>query len=99
MNNNQAIIEFLAMSGILPLAVFVLLIMGGIGLVLLFVFAVSKTKTDSKSRQDDTEYKKLETYYDPRLPERSCPNCSGRIKKGRVLCDSCGKLDNSLVSI
>ncbi|APP04942.1 MULTISPECIES: hypothetical protein [Vibrio harveyi group] len=98
MDKNQGIIEFLAMSGILPLAVFVLLILGGIAFVLLVIFVVSKSKTDSKSRQDDNEFQKLETYYDPRLPERSCPNCSSSIRKGKVVCGSCGKLDSSVIS-
>ncbi len=99
MDKNQGIIEFLAMSGILPLAVFFLMILGGIALVLLVIFAVSKSKTDSKARQDDNEFQKLETYYDPRLPERTCPNCSNSIRKGKVVCGSCGKLDSSVLSI
>ncbi|EHG1305002.1 hypothetical protein J4M96_004256 [Vibrio parahaemolyticus] len=98
MDKSQGIIEFLAMSGILPLAVLVLMILVGIGFVLLVIFAVSKSKTDSKARQDDSEFQKLETYYDPKLPEHSCPNCSSSIKKGKIVCGSCGKLDSSVIS-
>lgn len=98
MDKNQGIIEFLAMSGILQLAVLILMILSGLGFVFLAVFAVSKSKTGRKSKQDDNELKKFQTYYDPMLPEHSCPNCSSNIKKGKIVCGNCGELDSSVIS-
>ncbi|GHX30311.1 hypothetical protein VCSRO107_3594 [Vibrio cholerae] len=96
MTKNQGIIEFLAMSGILSLAIFLVIILAGMGFLLLAVFSMSKNKPASCAQQDDSECKKLSTYYDPRLPQRSCPNCSGNISKGKVVCSACGELDSPL---
>ncbi|WP_234920727.1 hypothetical protein, partial [Vibrio anguillarum] len=98
MSKNQGIIEFLAMSGILPLAIFLIIILGGIGFLLLAVFSMSKDKSASCAQQDGSECKRLDTYYDPSLPERSCPNCSGNISKGKVVCSTCGELDSNVIS-
>ncbi|GAB2648989.1 hypothetical protein [Vibrio panuliri] len=99
MDKYQGIIEFLAMSGILPLAILVFLFLAGFGLILLIVFAASKSKTDSQSAQGNNDIQSFEKYYDPGLPERACQNCLSSIKKGRVVCDKCGKLDSRVVSI
>ncbi len=71
------------------------LIAFGLNLVLL---KWNRNNKPAKTNRTPNEFKKFDTYYDPRLPERSCPNCSSSIKKGKVVCGSCGKLDSSVIS-
>ncbi len=77
MSKNQGIIEFLAMSGILPLAIFLIIILGGIGFLLLAVFSMSKDKSASCAQQDGSECKRLDTYY-----VLVCPNDRALIAQG-----------------
>ncbi len=58
----------------------------------------NRNNNPAKTNRIPNEFKKFDTYYDPRLPERLCPNCSSSIKKGKVVCGSCGRLDSSVES-
>ncbi|WP_082039072.1 hypothetical protein [Vibrio hyugaensis] len=90
MSEHQGIIEFLAMSGILPLAVVLLCIIGGMVCLILCIFIVSRNRKTQAQVGHGNEFSKENTYHDPRLPKRECYKCKSGITKGKPVCSVCG---------
>ena len=106
MSENQGIIEFLAMSGLLHVLAILLLLIGVVILVVIAIYASSKSSQKKQmavaddGRQDGIqidnvqgqEFMRLSSYYDPNLPQRACVSCANVIKKGKAVCNQCGAL-------
>ncbi|HHC6615602.1 TPA: hypothetical protein ACN311_004924 [Vibrio parahaemolyticus] len=92
------LLEAFAMSGFLMIALYflALCVVGGVIIVVLrAIFLDKKSSVLSVTSNDkDNKYLKLKSYYDPSYPKRVCANCSAVIKRGKVYCVECGKLDN-----
>lgn len=91
----SAVIIALAMSGLLPFAIFLLILL--VITIIVITIILSKIKIDralaTRPLEKNDEYKKMRTYYDPSYPKRICTNCKEEIEEGQVYCFNCQHLE------